>query len=188
MLQLKKTVVAVVLGLGCVGFAQAAAGGYWGSFDGVLTFNNSLFAEGTYQDDSFSGNMDGFWLTFTVDPSVFSADTTASVVFKNTAGTLDTLTVTLFQGANTTDNPSDPSLMVGSPTTATGGDSVFATFSFIPGVTEYTIMLSGFAQGNGKWEIGLTAQAVPEPETYAMLLAGLGVVGMVARRRKMHVN
>lgn len=30
---------------------------------------------------------------------------------------------------------------------------------------------------------GIT-QAVPEPESYAMLLAGLGVVGFVARRRK----
>jgi hypothetical protein len=25
---------------------------------------------------------------------------------------------------------------------------------------------------------------IPEPETYAMLLAGLGVVGIMARRRK----
>ena len=29
---------------------------------------------------------------------------------------------------------------------------------------------------------------IPEPETYAMLLAGLGVVGAVARRRKVKVN
>lgn len=29
--------------------------------------------------------------------------------------------------------------------------------------------------------------AVPEPETYAMLLAGLGIVGMVARRRRTRV-
>ncbi|MCB2004741.1 MAG: PEP-CTERM sorting domain-containing protein [Rhodoferax sp.] len=26
--------------------------------------------------------------------------------------------------------------------------------------------------------------AVPEPETYAMLLAGLGVIGSIARRRR----
>jgi len=30
----------------------------------------------------------------------------------------------------------------------------------------------------------LTIAAVPEPETYAMLLAGLGLMGAVARRRK----
>lgn len=30
----------------------------------------------------------------------------------------------------------------------------------------------------------LTAAPVPEPETYALLLAGLGVVGFVARRRR----
>ncbi|MDR3323361.1 MAG: PEPxxWA-CTERM sorting domain-containing protein, partial [Zoogloeaceae bacterium] len=28
------------------------------------------------------------------------------------------------------------------------------------------------------------APAVPEPETYAMLLAGLGLVGLIARRRR----
>jgi len=32
--------------------------------------------------------------------------------------------------------------------------------------------------------ITASAVAVPEPETYAMLLAGLGIVGMVARRRR----
>jgi hypothetical protein len=28
--------------------------------------------------------------------------------------------------------------------------------------------------------------AVPEPETYAMMLMGLGLLGFVARRRKQH--
>ena len=30
----------------------------------------------------------------------------------------------------------------------------------------------------------ISVTSVPEPETYAMLLAGLGVMGAVARRRK----
>jgi len=37
--------------------------------------------------------------------------------------------------------------------------------------------------GSSLDNVSLTA-AVPEPETYAMLLAGLGLVGVVARRRK----
>jgi hypothetical protein len=29
-----------------------------------------------------------------------------------------------------------------------------------------------------------TTAAIPEPETYALMMAGLGVIGFVARRRK----
>jgi hypothetical protein len=32
-------------------------------------------------------------------------------------------------------------------------------------------------------DIGAAVTAVPEPETYAMLLAGLGLVGLARRRR-----
>lgn len=35
---------------------------------------------------------------------------------------------------------------------------------------------------------GVLAPAIPEPETYAMLLAGLGVLGFAARRRKQRVK
>jgi hypothetical protein len=39
---------------------------------------------------------------------------------------------------------------------------------------------------NFQWWLvgGMTVTLVPEPETYAMLLAGLGVVGVLARRRR----
>jgi hypothetical protein len=37
------------------------------------------------------------------------------------------------------------------------------------------------------FDVTITAVPVPEPETYAMLLAGLGIVGMVARRRRNRV-
>lgn len=40
------------------------------------------------------------------------------------------------------------------------------------------------ANGYGKVTYTFTAAPVPEPETYAMLLAGLALVGVVARRRK----
>ncbi|MCL2590198.1 MAG: DVUA0089 family protein [Betaproteobacteria bacterium] len=40
-------------------------------------------------------------------------------------------------------------------------------------------------RGNGEWVVHITGvSVVPEPETWAMLLAGLGIVGAIARRRK----
>lgn len=38
--------------------------------------------------------------------------------------------------------------------------------------------------GGNRGSILASVSAVPEPETYAMLLAGLGLVGFIARRRK----
>jgi hypothetical protein len=42
---------------------------------------------------------------------------------------------------------------------------------------------TGAGSGGSGW-IGATVAPIPEPETYAMLLAGLGLLGFFARRRK----
>jgi hypothetical protein len=54
---------------------------------------------------------------------------------------------------------------------------------------------AGFVTSEGKkttvdfaFNITGTATPVPEPETYAMLLAGLGIVGAVARRRRNYIS
>jgi hypothetical protein len=48
--------------------------------------------------------------------------------------------------------------------------------------------LTGPAYWDAQWQNGsslsLVTAAVPEPETYALMLAGLGLVGFAARRRK----
>ncbi|HZX27551.1 MAG TPA: FxDxF family PEP-CTERM protein [Telluria sp.] len=50
---------------------------------------------------------------------------------------------------------------------------------------DYAIKVSGNANGThgGSYGFDMQLAAVPEPETYAMLLAGLGLVGFAARRR-----
>lgn len=61
------------------------------------------------------------------------------------------------------------------------------TFSNLAAGT-YALNVLGFATGNagGFYAGGMiaTTAPVPEPETYALLLAGLGVVGFMAARRK----
>lgn len=51
----------------------------------------------------------------------------------------------------------------------------------------YTLTVKAtFAPGFSGYIGSLYAQPVPEPETIALMLAGLGVVGVVAARRKAH--
>jgi hypothetical protein len=75
----------------------------------------------------------------------------------------------------------------GSDSTPNGG---FSSLSFSGG----SIILSAVAAGPGAFagitaqpqnvlQIGFFAAPVPEPESYIMLLAGLGLIGMMVRRR-----
>nr|WP_316643871.1 FxDxF family PEP-CTERM protein [uncultured Roseateles sp.] len=52
--------------------------------------------------------------------------------------------------------------------------------------TLHTIQVDGFSLNGGKFtaSVGVQVTAVPEPETYALMLAGLAAVGFVARRRQ----
>jgi hypothetical protein len=62
-----------------------------------------------------------------------------------------------------------------------------STYTFnLPSAGNYHVDISGVVNGlsGGVYAIALSAAPVPEPETFAMLLVGLGLVGTIARRRK----
>lgn len=69
-----------------------------------------------------------------------------------------------------------------------GGGNFFAIGTSYSGVASATGTLKLFYfdsnNGDNTGSILATVTAVPEPESYALLLAGLGVVGTLARRRK----
>ena len=66
--------------------------------------------------------------------------------------------------------------------------------AFVPYTTAAYQLVLGFNDGlnvDGDYDdmvVGLSVTAVPEPETYALLLAGLGAVGFIARRRQKDVQ
>jgi hypothetical protein len=67
------------------------------------------------------------------------------------------------------------------------GDSASWTTSFVsaPGSFNFFQLQTVNTQGNGALNtVGSLVQAVPEPETYAMFLAGLGLLGFASRRKQ----
>lgn len=79
-----------------------------------------------------------------------------------------------------------------------GGLSLFSYSAAIgSGATTHNSFAPSVTAANGLWidwydtaynvgidNVNFTIAAVPEPETYAMMLAGLGLLGFMARRRK----
>ena len=103
----------------------------------------------------------------------------------------------------TADPGSDLSFFIGSESTAatwfytiSGPDIGYLSTAGVPAGTAFNLdyanvaggVYNGFIYFNGaandRLNYGVAVTAVPEPSSYALMLAGLGVVGYMARRRR----
>lgn len=113
----------------------------------------------------------------------FTAPTTESLTFYAEVWTANAFSATLGLAGST-----GQALTANIPVQY-GARTLTGTFALTAGNT-YTLSVSG-DMGNfqnnyyyGNVSVPTPVASVPEPETYAMLLAGLGVIGAIARRRK----
>ena len=151
-----------------------------------LTFDNSTFTNST---TGANGAFDNFWV-FSLTPAgaatldavflpiqnISGFDAKLFNVTSSTCGGTGAACSALTLGSLIADAPAVPSFV-------TALD--FLTLDAGTYAIEISGLVSGLLEGQTASYAGnLQVQAVPEPETYALMLAGLAVVGSIAKRRQ----
>lgn len=147
----------------------------------VLTFNGwTLLSSGEYTS-SFSSDVTSTPFSDTLDFSLPGTGPVinglANSISLNASGSL------VFTSLQLWDMTAATQIDTGATFGVFMGQSVAGlsfTSSVLPG--SYQLRIGG--TGVGGYGGSLNVTPVPEPETYAMLLAGLGLMGFTARRRK----
>jgi hypothetical protein len=178
----------------------------WGDASVSNVGQNNLTFVGNNFSSSFNtafklGTITYFNGTTALNSNLKQIDLTSRLAFSQPAG-LPAVNSSFTLGLNSTPNTSDP---VASADFVNFNNTTSSSRFVINGNT-YTVKITGFQNvvGDGFLQSSATefhvmegkrasadlygsvvlAAPVPEPETYAMMLAGLGMLGFFARRRK----
>jgi choice-of-anchor C domain-containing protein len=149
-----------------------AVAGLWNSYDGIWTVDLNGSAPGYIQQDFSTAAGQTYQLQFALTGNYSGCGIGCTRQVQVTAGDLNTV-LSATQAA--TYSFSDPGWQ-------------FETLLFTAQSSTSTLKFASYntpgASGPVIDAVSVTALPVPEPETYAMMLAGLGLMGFVARRRK----
>ena len=161
---------------------------HYGSASSVVGVGGIVFNATTPEDGADFA--DDF--TFTLGTGT-STNLTFSAIFSNydvISGTNDygpVVLPTLTFSLGSVDNTVMP---VGNITDPSGSALASSAFSGLSTNAIYTLKLAGTASDGfgsyyipGGYSVTISAQSVPEPATYALLLASLGLMGVISRRR-----
>lgn len=151
---------------------------------GVIISGSAAWGGSLSPSGSYHGFVQG---TSTLSQSFTATENGSAVITwlaanrQNFGGT-QTYSVSIFDGASTTN--------FGSFTNSSGTFLGQTTSSFaITNGTNYTLSFTGIPAGDNtafidNVAVAVTTSAVPEPSTWALLLAGFGLIGFSARRRR----
>ena len=143
----------------------------------------SLVGTSAFFGDSFAMNNDGdtFMDQFTFNvtgTTPMSLDAIVSSISRTASTGLDITGLGLFTSTGT--------LLSSGVMGSSGARDIWTLSADSLAAGSYYLQVSGSMMSNTSGSFGgsMMLNPVPEPETYGMMLAGLGVVGFLARRRK----
>ena len=142
------------------------------TMDGLFTGDFGSGFGTKHAGDTF---LDKFTFDVTGSPLEFSASLTSTANKVN--GGLNISSFSLFTSTGT---------LIGTGTGTVGQVDRFSVSNDVLGVGSYYLQVGGnvLSTSGARFDGNISLSPVPEPETYAMMLAGLGLVGFAARRRK----